>query len=328
MFKKKAKPTEQKQNEISNQEISPEQEKEIVTAKEILSSKQNVLMQIGQIQAFDFMSKLTTVGSLKTIERIKESKEYKGLTYDDADGKLTTVGSWDDFCRHVLHSSKSTIDEKLIMLNAFGEEFYEASQNIGLGVRELRKLRQLPSDEQATIIDSEAVELGDKEAIKELIEDLTADHKKEKNKLREKLSESDKQLKANREITTEKDVKLQELQEQLAVKKFSTEKWQDETKDFFTALHKVQNKFTESLGELMSLNEQLHFTKMDDRAKEAASSAFYADTKLLVEKFALTWNEIYRTLGDLEESAKPSGEWLAEMGFEGNGEIACEVFDA
>lgn len=303
-------------------EISTELEKAIIEGKDILASKEEVIRELGQIQAFDFIQKLATVASLKLIQKAKDTKLYKGLTYINDEEKAATVATWDEFCQFKLNSPRRTIEDRLVNLAAFGEEFYEASQNIGLGVRDLRKLRQLPDGDQSVIIDSEAVELGDKEAVKELIEDLTIQHKKEKSELKKELKDTDAQLKANREMSAENAVKLQDAQEALAVKKFNKDEWQGEVKDFFASLHEMQNNMIENLDHMLALNEQLEFVEMDERAKDSASSAFYADCQLLVDRFALTWNEIHRTLGHLEETAKPSGQWLTELGFEGMGEEA------
>lgn len=298
-------------------EITPEQERIIVETKDVLASKQDVLIKIGQVQAFDFINKLATVATLKNLENIKKTQAYKGLTYTSENGELATVANWEECCKYVIGVSARSIDDRLINLEAFGEEFFEASQTMKLGYRDLRKLRQLPEGDQTLVIDSEAVELGDKEAVKELIEELTIQHKEEKDDLTGALHEAESQLAANREMSNETAIKLQEAQEKLAQRKFKATKWQDETKDFFAALHKVHNSMTENLNQLMALNEQLEYSEIDERAKDSASAAFFADNKLMVEQFALTWNEIYRTWAHVEETAKPSGELLAEMGFEG-----------
>lgn len=173
-------------------DLSAEQEKAIADTKQVLSSKQDVLMELGQVKAFDFISKLATVATLRSLEKIKQSKSYKGLTYKAGNQELATVASWEDCCKYLLNTSARAIDDRLINLNAFGEEFFEASTSMGLGYRELRKLRQLPEEEQALVVDSEAVDMSDKEAVKELIEDLTDKHAKEKIQLKGLLDESQK----------------------------------------------------------------------------------------------------------------------------------------
>jgi len=110
-------------------EISAETEKAIIHGKDILASKQDVLLRTGQASAFNFMKKIADMSELKILSEIKQTKQYKGLTYTDASGQLLTVGSWDEYCSHILGSSKSTIDERLINLMTLGEEFFEHYAN-------------------------------------------------------------------------------------------------------------------------------------------------------------------------------------------------------
>ena len=51
---------------------------------------------MGMLKAFNFVEKLLTVGSLKILLEIKNSKKYKGLTYIDQDGKVLTVKTWEE----------------------------------------------------------------------------------------------------------------------------------------------------------------------------------------------------------------------------------------
>lgn len=281
-----------------------------------MADMQEVLMQLGRAQAFNFASKLLTVSELKILQEVKNSKQYKGLTTKGTNGELLTVSNWGDCCKHILGSSQQHIDEKLNNLQLFGEEFFDAAQKMKLGYRDLRALRQLPEDEQALVIESEAVETGDKDAVKELIDELKAKHKKEKDKLTQELDATERMLKASRNSASEKENKIVELTASLESKKFSAEKWKGEAKSFFEALAKTQNQVREGFNQMLVLSEQLETVKIDDKTYDAAKSAFYADSKILLTQLAHVWNEIHRTYGDLDD-ARPSGEWLAEMGFEG-----------
>ncbi|NKC21603.1 hypothetical protein CWC29_022765 [Pseudoalteromonas sp. S4498] len=280
-----------------------------------IAAKQDVLMQLGRAQAFNFISKLVTVTELKTLQQIKDTKEYKGLTVTDEDGKLVTVTTWEDCCRHILQMDRKGIDERLSNLTLFGEQFFEQAQKMKLGYRDLRALRQLPEDEQALVIESEAVETGDKEAVKELIDELKAKHAKEKEKITQELDATERMLKASRNSASEKDCKIIQLTADLESKKFSAEKWKGEAKSFFEALAKTQNQVREGFNQMLVLSEQLETVQIDDKTYDAAKSAFYADSKILLTQLAHVWNEIHRTYGDLDD-ARPSGEWLAEMGYE------------
>ena len=108
---------------------------------------------MGMIKAFGFVNKLLTVGTLKILTEIKNNKKYKGLvTY--IDGKLTTVGSWEQYCK-ACGFSVNKVDEDLLNLSVLGEEFLEDSQRLGLGYRDLRKLRKLPDDARAEIVEAD-----------------------------------------------------------------------------------------------------------------------------------------------------------------------------
>ncbi|MEK0158657.1 hypothetical protein WLQ65_05790 [Pseudoalteromonas piscicida] len=281
-----------------------------------LAAKQDVLMAIGQLQAFSNFRKYTTVGEILIYKKIKESKQYKGLVYKDDSGKSLTVRDLKDLCSHFFGCTYSTMEEKLTNLEAFGEEFFEASAKIGVGVRDLRSLRQLPDDQQQLVIESEAVEVGNKEAVQELIDELKTKHKKENDKLAQELDATERMLKASRNSASEKENKIVELTASLESKKFSAEKWKGEAKSFFEALAKTQNQVREGFNQLLVLSEQLETVQIDDKTYDAAKSAFYADSKILLTQLAGVWNEIHRTYGDLDD-ARPSGEWLAELGFEG-----------
>ncbi|MDO6488261.1 hypothetical protein Q4503_11150 [Colwellia sp. 6_MG-2023] len=260
-------------NNDNNQElanVSSAQESVISDAKNILASKQDVLMAIGQVQAFDFIQKLTTVGSLKSLSEIKESKAYKGLTYKNEKGELTTVGTWEECCKNFLGSSKSAIDEKLINLNAFGEEFFESAQRIGLGTRELRKLRQLPEESQQLVINSEEVDLGDKEAVKELIEDLNFKQVTEISALEAKVKEAESTVEAVRANSATKQKELDEVKEIEAKRRFSQEPWKHQTLDLAKGMLEARVLIEQGVNQLTEIFKQI--TDVDSPLDEKATN--------------------------------------------------------
>ncbi|MDG6255720.1 hypothetical protein P9J84_09800, partial [Glaesserella parasuis] len=99
----------------------------------------------------------------------------------------------------------------------------ETSQRLGLGYREMRKLRQLPSDARAEIIDADYSEATDKEELIEKIEDLTAKHVREKDALTKQLETAKGNYEAQSKVMANKDRKINELSEELAKKKHDIE---------------------------------------------------------------------------------------------------------
>ncbi|MDG6252453.1 hypothetical protein P9J73_03470 [Glaesserella parasuis] len=206
---------------MSELTLSQEQNAVALAAKALTQDLAEAHEAMGMVKAFSFVGKLLTVGSLKILADIKETKKYKGLvTY--VDGKLLTVGSWEQYVTACGLGVKK-VDEDLRNLTVFGEDFLETSQRLGLGYREMRKLRQLPSDARAEIIDADYSEATDKEELIEKIEDLTAKHVREKDALTKQLETAKGNYEAQSKVMANKDRKINELSEELAKKKHDIE---------------------------------------------------------------------------------------------------------
>lgn len=172
---------------------------------------------LGMVKMSDFHRKLTTCQHIKVLAEFKESKKYKGLEMLDVTGNRRHVSTWDDFCS-ALGFSRQKIDEDISNLSKLGEDFLETSQRLGLGYREMRKLRQLPEDARAEIIDADYSEAIDKEDLIEKIEDLTAKFAKEKTELEAKLKRKNDDYEAQSKVLANKNARIDELDTKLAKK--------------------------------------------------------------------------------------------------------------
>ena len=193
-------------------ELTMEQQQSAVSlvAKQMTQDKAQAHELIGMIKAFDFTQKLVTVTTLKAINEIKQSKQYKGLDIYNPQGKLVTVTTFRDFCE-ALGFSVEKIDQDLLNLNTLGESFLETSQRLGLGYRDLRKLRKLPEDARAEIVDAEFSETADKEELLEKIEELTAKHAQEKQILEGQLKQSQANYEAQSKVLKNKNDRINQL---------------------------------------------------------------------------------------------------------------------
>lgn len=201
-------------------ELTMEQQQSAVSlaAKQMTQDKAQAHELIGMIKAFDFTQKLVTVTTLKAINEIKQSKQYKGLDIYNPQGKLVTVTTFRDFCE-ALGFSVEKIDQDLLNLNTLGESFLETSQRLGLGYRDLRKLRKLPEDARAEIVDAEFSETADKEELLEKIEELTAKHAQEKQILEGQLKQSHANYEAQSKVLKNKNDRINQLDIELEKKK-------------------------------------------------------------------------------------------------------------
>lgn len=198
-------------------ELTQNQNAVALAAKALKQEKAQAYELVGMLKAFDFTQKLVRVTTLKTINEIKQSKQYKGLELLNKDGELVTVTSFKDFCT-ALGFSVEKIDADLLNLNTLGEAFLETSQRLGLGYREMRKLRQLPEAARAEIVDADYSEATDKEELIEKIEDLTAQHAKEKEALQAQLKRKSDDYEAQSKVLANKNARIDELDTKLAKK--------------------------------------------------------------------------------------------------------------
>lgn len=188
-----------------------------LAAQALTQDKAQAYELVGMIKAFDFTQKLVTVTTLKIINEVKKTKSYKGLEIMNPSGELVTVTTFKDFCA-CLGLSVETVDRNLLNLNVLGEEFLETSQRLGLGYREMRKLRQLPEDARAEIVEADYSEATDKEELLERIEDLTAKHAKEKAELESKLKRKTDDYDAQAQVLANRNERINKLDAELAKK--------------------------------------------------------------------------------------------------------------
>lgn len=166
-------------------------------AMDAYSEERDLMNQLlGQVQMARAVSKFADVVSLTKLAHVKETKIYRALAgksgFDQDGNEIDDVGTWDGFCR-AIGSSKTKVDEDLLNLRAFGEDAMQQLSSIGAGYRDLRKLRALPDDTRAGLLESheakQALASGDKDALRELIEDMAVWHAKAQEASAKKITE-------------------------------------------------------------------------------------------------------------------------------------------
>lgn len=123
----------------------------------------------GRRASIDAAKKLLTVTEILDLTRFKASKSYRYMKVV-ADGKVVTINTFEEFCTLVVGRSREHVDEDIRNCKAFGADFLEAAQNLGVGYRELREMRAIPVDQRLELI--EAANKGDKATLIEVAENL------------------------------------------------------------------------------------------------------------------------------------------------------------
>ena len=161
----------------------------------------------GMIAAFQYNETANRVAMLKLFAQIRDSKAYKGASVVDRNGETRVVSTWEEFC--TAHGySRVKINEDLQNLAAFGGDFMEMQEKLGLGYRDLRLLRNgiaaLPPEERQAVLDDVAA-ADDSEEVKARLADL-----------RLELAKARADMQAKDKVSKEKSEKLDRLEEQVA----------------------------------------------------------------------------------------------------------------
>ncbi|WP_184414920.1 hypothetical protein [Rhodocyclus tenuis] len=168
---------------------------------------------LGQAQAFQAAGDLLRTFGVSKLAIVKENKLYQQLAGARTPNGSELKGTWVEFCS-LLGISDDKANQDIANLQAFGEEALEQMQRVGIGYRDLRQFRKMPSDQRAALI--EAAKEGDKDTLLELAEDLIAKHAKEKEALTQRAEAAEADLEARGEVLEGKNRKIDELTESLA----------------------------------------------------------------------------------------------------------------
>ncbi len=216
-----------KQNEKTGEQLLQEdieKSKALAATMNALKEEQIFISEkVGAIKAFSFAKKLMTVSEIKLLADIKSNKDYRQATVINTSGEAVLVRTWAEFCQ-ALGGGREHIDENIRNLSAFGEAFLEASQRMGVGYRDLRRLRALPEDDREVIINGETIQSEDKEGLLDIIEEMAARHAKEKEAKDKESADLQAELEASQRLA-------EETRERLAAKDLELIKRESATMD-------------------------------------------------------------------------------------------------
>lgn len=215
--------------QLAQAQQSLERAEEINTAEAIIQSQHDqssldMGILLGRIQMSQAFEKIHGVVSLSAMKEIKEQKKYrelKGRTIllsdETADGRQKSIvlnGTWDEFCQ-LCHTSKSTIDERLKNLDIFGEKALESMQSIGMTTKDLRRLRKLPQEDVTAIVEGEQVKISDRDEALEIIEEMSAKYRLEKQSLQNQVTALRQEKQSHERLLADKDKKINQLSKRL-----------------------------------------------------------------------------------------------------------------
>lgn len=259
----------------------------IALPKEEMAQSLHMAETIGRISAFQINEAFNRVAMLKLLQEIRDTRSYKGATVSmRGSGDLVTVTTWEDFCTAYGYSHKK-INEDLQNLTAFGGDFLELQDKLGLGYRDLRLLRkglaELPPEErEAVLADVTAVDGPDE--LQEKLEDLRLRLAQAEAKAKETQAD----IEAKEKVSRSKTEKLDELSEQVA--RLTSSHPDDKTKARITrntnSLKLLDEACAEVTHKITILCAQANAILADDESTEETCMQVHRRVSILVEHMA------------------------------------------
>lgn len=179
---------------------------------------------LGQAQAFSAASQLLQTFGVSKLAYVKENGLYKHLAGINTPNGLALRGTWEEFCS-LLGMSDEKANQDIANLRAFGEEALESMSRMGIGYRELRQFRKLPSDQREAL--AQIAKSGNKDDVLEAAYDAIEKERASAQELQVKNAELSEDLKAVERRAKNLDAELERTHSQItrlsAAKKRTTE---------------------------------------------------------------------------------------------------------
>ena len=204
-------------------EISPTFENRLVTAQDSAitpAQADEVLaagIDIGRLEAMDFVATIATSAMLAVFENVKKSKAWKHLRNPQS-GDGRHFDSLEEFCEVKFGKSYRRLRELKANRNLIGQEAFEQAERIGLRQVDYNAIKALPAPKQELI--KEALEEGaTKEDLQRALRELAAADQKEIESLTARAEKAEEAAESAEAQIARKDAKINELDRKLNARK-------------------------------------------------------------------------------------------------------------
>jgi hypothetical protein len=176
----------------------------------------DVFKALGRIEASAFFARIGNISAAQFAQQVRQGKKYKGLPYNDQDGKRKYISDFDEFCEVFLGKTGRYVRDLVSNLHTLGSDLYEAAESVGFRAKDYAALKALPAAEQEVI--KQALASESKEQVLDILQDFAAARaaereaaKKESDELKADKDALDKLLKDKSEKLDGLTVKLEKL---------------------------------------------------------------------------------------------------------------------
>lgn len=216
------------------QEVDPTKELEAVRSGTVSIRTEDYArdlefqQQVGRVQGFQAAASGLSLAVIQWFSAMKASGEYKGRNFTDRHGTVHQPKNFEELC-DAMEFSRRTIDEALQNYATFGEERLTEIRNLGLTVKDTRKIRKAIKDVDEDTKKEIFRELKSStpEDLRVTIDVICAQHakaqadnkklEKEAAKLKEKVETLEKDKETQQKVAQERNDQIATLKEELIV---------------------------------------------------------------------------------------------------------------
>ena len=249
-------------------------------------------IDIGRLEAMDFVATIATSAMLAVFDNVKKSKAWKHLRNPkNCDGR--NFSSFEEFCDVKFGKSYRRLQELSVSRNLIGQEAFEQAERIGLRQVDYNAIKALPAPKQELI--KEALSEGaSKEDLQRTLRELAAADQKEIETLTARAEKAEEAAESAEAQIARKDAKINELDRKLNGRKVvGFPDWPDEFKGYIEQAQKAKREILNAIDTLAVIRQDA--VQIEARAEgeaEVLGRAWVALADEMQTIFAITGGKL------------------------------------
>lgn len=261
-------------------------------------------IDLGRIEALNFMATVANSSILPIYENVKKSKAWQFMR--NGDGRH--FESLEEFCEIKLGKSYRRLRELVANRNTLGQEAFEQGERLGLRQIDYNAIKALPASKQEMIKEALA-EGADLETVTRALRQLAAEDQREIEALTTELSEVQSNYEAQGAVIKKKDEKLNSLEKQLHKQRNRAGDWHPRATEIAIETTRHAAASLEALDKLDTMRNAIlteEFGEADrETAIEAMAVVYYDAVSQIAGRLAEVMADCEEVFIGYKEKARP-----------------------
>lgn len=249
-------------------------------------------IDIGRLEAMDFVVTVTTSAILAVFENVKKSKAWKHLRNPE-NGHGAHFESLEQFCEVKLGKSYERLRKVAANRNLIGQEAFEQAERIGLRQVDYNAIKALPAPKQELIKEALA-EGATKEDLQRALRELAAADQKEIETLMARAEKAEEAAESAEQQIARKDNKINELDRKLNTRKVAAfTDWPEAFKGYIEQAQKAKRDILLGIDALAVIRqESLQIESQSKDEDEVLGRAWIALAAEMQDIFAIAGGKL------------------------------------